>query len=420
MSRLRGGIVAMLVIAGVVLLAGCGSSNSSPGSASNAASSGSNSSGSSAGKANSPFIELVSVDTTGPTKVYGIPELAALQAAANIVNQRYGGILGHKIEVKVINDNGDPQTGSSTLLSYLSSHPKPNNLFTGAESTLDGATIPIGVRNGLLMVTKGDGNNLFAQGSAQHYPLGFQIQGSVPPLVGADAQFFQKKGIKKVGILLGEYSYAQGELPLMKAALAKVGIQASVVTASLTATNLTPQVSQLKSNGAQAIWAALVGASSTYVFAARSQLGWNVPIVGEGSFSGTDLTKTVPAGQRQDAYITLYPDTPTNTNVPGVAVMRQTLGAATLQKYGVPIDVEGDGWDTIIVLKDGAEHANSIDPQKIAHALETMGPFSDPLFTEYKTVQYSTTDHQDLAPTPSDFAVVPIGPIVSGQVPVGK
>jgi branched-chain amino acid transport system substrate-binding protein len=418
MSKFRGAIIATLVTAGMVLLAGCGSSNSSS-SGSSASSSGSSAS-TSGTKSNSPFIELASVDLTGPTSVYGKPELAALEAAANLVNQRDGGILGHKIVVRVLNDNGDPQTGASTLISYLSSHPKPNNFFTGAESTLDGATIPIGNREGLLMVTKGDGNNLFATGSAQKYPLGFQIQGSVPPLVGADALFFHNRGIKKVGILLGEYAYAEGELPLMKAALAKYGIQASVVDASLTATSLTPQLSQLKSDGAQAIWAALVGASSTYTFAARAQLGWNVPIVGEGSFSGTDLTKTVPAAQRKDAYITLYPDTPTNTDVPGVAVMKQVMGAAALEKYGVPIDVEGDGWDTIIVLKDGAEHAHSIDPQKIAQALETMGPFTDPLFTEYKTVQYSATDHQNFAPTPSDFAVVPIGPIVSAQVPVAK
>lgn len=411
MSKFRHGIMAILVIAGAVLVTACGSSSSS--------SSSGGASGSGGSKANSPFVEVASVDLTGPTKVYGIPELAALKGAVKVVNQQ-GGILGHKIVVHVLNDNGDPQTGSSGLISYLSSNPKPNNLFTGAESTLDGATIPIGEREGILMVTKGDGNNLFGPGSAQKYPLGFQIQGSVPPLVGADALWFHNHGIKKVGILLGEYAYAQGELPLMKQALAKYGIQASVVNASLTATSLTPQLSQLKSDGAQAIWAALVGASSNYTFAARSQLGWNVPIVGEGSFSGTDLTKTVPASQRKNAYITLYPDTPTNTDVPGVPTMRRVLGVANLEKWGVPIDVEGDGWDPIIVLKDAAAHAHSIDPQKIAHALETMGPFSDPLFTEYKTVQYSPTDHQNFAPTATDFKVVPVGPIVAAQVPVSK
>ena len=56
-----------------------------------------------------------------------------------MINEKQGGILGHKIVVKSINDNGNPQTGTSELIKYLSSNPKPNNFYPGAESTLEGA-----------------------------------------------------------------------------------------------------------------------------------------------------------------------------------------------------------------------------------------------------------------------------------------
>jgi branched-chain amino acid transport system substrate-binding protein len=407
MSKWRSVVVAGVVLAGIAVLAGCGSSSSS---------SSSSSSGSSSAKSGSPFVDLVSVDQTGPTKVYGLPELAAIEAAAKVVNEKEGGILGHKIVVKSINDNGNPQTGTSELIKYLSSNPKPNNFYPGAESTLEGALIPVAARHGLMMCAKGDGENLFGPGNAQKYPLGFQVQGSVPPLNEAIAQFMQKKGIKKVGILAGEYAYAEAEIPIIEAALNKLGIKHTVVKASLTATSLTPEVDQLKSSGAEAMYVALVGASGGYAFAARAQLGWNVPIVGEGSTSGTDLTKTVPAAQLKNAYITLYPDTPTNTNVPGVAVMKTTMGLPALEKFGVPIDVLGDGWDTVIICKDAATKANSIDPTKMSEALESAGEFSDPLMTEYKSVKYSKEDHENFAPKPSDYPILPVGPFKAGQV----
>jgi branched-chain amino acid transport system substrate-binding protein len=348
--------------------------------------------------------------------VYGLSELAGIEGAAKVINEKQGGILGHKIVVKSINDNGNPQTGTSELIKYLSSNPKPNNFYPGAESTLEGALIPVAARHGLLMCAKGDGEELFAPGKVSGYPLGFSVQGTVPPLNEAVAEFMKKKGIKKVGILLGEYAYAEGELPIIEKALDKQGIAHTVVKASLTATSLTPQLDQLKSNGAEAIYAALVGASSGYALAARAQLGWNVPLVGEGSFSGTDLTKTVPASQLKNAYITLYPDAVTDTDVPGVAVMKETLGEDALEKFGVPIDVIGDGWDTLVVCKVGAEKAKSIEPEKIAKALENAGEFTDPLMTEYKSVKYSPEDHENFAPKPSDFPIVPIAPFKAGQV----
>jgi ABC-type branched-subunit amino acid transport system substrate-binding protein len=409
MFKLRSVIVAAMVVAGAVLLAACGSSSSSS----------SSSSGGTNTSSGSPFVDLVSVDQTGPTKVYGLPELAAIQAAAKVINEK-GGILGHKVVVKSINDNGNPQTGTSELIKYLSSNPKPNNFYPGAESTLEGALIPVAARHGLLMCAKGDGEELFGPGKVKGYPLGFSVQGTVPPLNEAIAEFFKKKGIKKVGILAGEYAYAEGEIPIITKALDKQGIQHTVVKASLTATSLTPQVDQLKSNGAEAIYAALVGASSGYAFAARAQLGWDVPLVGEGSFSGTDLTKTVPAAQLKNAYITLYPDAVTTTNVPGIATMKEVMGVDALEKFGVPIDVLGDGWDTLVVCKDGAEKAKSIEPEKIAKALESSGEFTDPLMTEYKSVKYSPEDHENFAPKPSDFPIVPVGPFKAGQVTPAK
>jgi branched-chain amino acid transport system substrate-binding protein len=412
MLKLRNIVMTAMVVAGLAILAGCGSSSSS--------SSGSSGGSSSSASSNSPFVDLVDVDKTGPTKVYGIPELAGVEAAAKLVNEKEGGILGHKIVVKSINDNGDPQTGTSALISYLSSNPKPNNFYPGAESTLEGALIPIAARRGLFMAAKGDGENLFAPEHDPHknYPWGFQATGSVTPLNEGIAEFFKQKGIKKVGILQGEYAYAEGEVPIFEKALDKLGIAHTAVKVSLEATSVTPEMDQLKSAGAEGLYVALVGASSNYAFAARAQLGWNVPMVGEGSFSGTDLTKTVPAAQRKNAFVTLFPDTPSNTTVPGVGALKEAIGAAKLNEYGVPLDVIALGWDTVIMLKDAAKKANSIEPAKMAAALETGGEFTDPDMAMFSAMKFSEENHENFAPTSKDFPVVPVGPFKEGQLQV--
>jgi branched-chain amino acid transport system substrate-binding protein len=412
MLKLRSIVIGAMVVAGLAILAGCGSSSSS--------SSGSTSSSGTSASSGSPFIDLVDVDKTGPTKVYGLPELAGVEAAAKLVNEKEGGILGHKIVVKSINDNGDPQTGISALISYLGSNPKPNNFYPGAESTLEGALIPVAGRKGLFMAAKGDGENLFAPANDPHknYPLGFQATGSVTPLNESIAEFFKQKGIKKVGILEGEYAYAEGEIPIITGALKKLGIASTVVKASLTATSVAPEMDQLKSSGAEALYVALVGASSNYAFAARAQLGWNVPLVGEGSFSGTDLTKTVPASQRKNAYVTLFPDTPSNTTVPGVGALKSAIGGAKLEAFGVPLDVVALGWDTVVILKNAAKKANSIEPTKMAEALETGGEFTDPLMAMFSAMKFSTENHENFAPTSKDFPVVAVGPFKEGQLQV--
>ncbi|MEA2208782.1 MAG: hypothetical protein QOF54_1259, partial [Solirubrobacteraceae bacterium] len=60
------------------------------------------------------------------------------------------------------------------------------------------------------------------------------------------------------------------------------------------------------------------------------------------------------------------------------------------------------------------------EPAKIAKALESSGEFSDPLMTEYKSVKYSPEDHENFAPKPSDFPIIPVGPFKAGQVTPAK
>jgi branched-chain amino acid transport system substrate-binding protein len=381
---------------------------------------GSNSVASSGGSgAKSSFIYLVEVDQTGPTKAYGDAQLAGIEAATKTINSS-GGILGHQIVLNVINDNGDTQTGSSVLLSYLSSHPALNAAYLGDESTLQGALAPIAARHDIFTVTAGDGNGLFAPANDPQtkFPLGFQIQGSSEPEAEAAAQFFKTNGDKKVGILEGNFAYAQSELPYFVATLDKLGISHTVVQASLTATSLTPQVDQLKSQGVDGVFAQLIGTGPSLYLNARAQLGWPVTTVGDVGFISTDLTKTVSSAELKSVYGDYYPGVPTNTTVPGVKAMLQAVGLSKANELGETEQILSYGWDAVYVLRDAARRANSLDKQKMANALTTGGKLTDPAFATFPTVEYSITDHQNFAPTAADYAVEPVGPIKNAQLQI--
>jgi branched-chain amino acid transport system substrate-binding protein len=420
-------LMAMMMALGAAIFAGCGGGgSSSSGGGGTEAESGEEAEPEGGETANAsdeeggegePFTVLVDVDQTGPTKVYGLPELAGVEGAAKALNEE-GGILGHEVVVENINDNGNPQTGSSELVKWLGSHDKPNSFYPGAESTLEGALIPIATREELFISGKGDGSNLYEKEAHKNYPLAFQIQGGLQPFQEAIADWFEKEGIKNVGIVQGEYAYAEGEIPIIEEILDEKGIKHETVKADLEATSYTPQLDQLKSEGAEGLYVALVEPASNHIFGSRAELGWDVPIVGENSFAGADYTKTVPASQLKNAYYIVDPNVPTNTKVAGVPKLKEIVGVPNLEKFGVPFNVVSLGWDTLIVDKYAAEAANSIEPKAMAEALEQAGEWEDPLLATWPSIKFTEEDHQNQAITPEILPIIPVGPYKAGQVAV--
>ena len=91
-------------------------------------------------------------------------------------------------------------------------------------------------------------------------------------------------------MLEGQIDFAETEAPEFIKAIAKYGI--SHVTASFpsTAVDLTPQMQELKADGAQAVFMEPAGGRGP---TARSTLKWNVPVIFDIAASSLDLTKLV-------------------------------------------------------------------------------------------------------------------------------
>ena len=118
-------------------VAACGSSSSSSSSSTSSGGSG----GSSTSSAEGPINVLDITATSGPTAIYGEAETDGLEAAAAYYNAQ-GGILGHKVNIVVANDNSDPTIASSIATKDLSSDPGKYAMVWDGEEHCDGSTDP--------------------------------------------------------------------------------------------------------------------------------------------------------------------------------------------------------------------------------------------------------------------------------------
>lgn len=107
-----------------------------------AALAGCSSSGKTASKSSTPFVFVDITDLTGSTAAFGIPILDGAKVAAAQLNAK-GGILGHRIVVKSMNDpSNDPTTAINDLQSVLASGQQINLIYPGLTSAVGEALLP--------------------------------------------------------------------------------------------------------------------------------------------------------------------------------------------------------------------------------------------------------------------------------------
>lgn len=398
---------AAAVLALGALGAGCGSSSSG-------SSGGGDSNGGASASKGQPFKILFVADTTGPLKTYGLQDLHGLQSAVDYWNA-HGGFDGHKISVDKVNSNGDPATAVSGLLRYLGSHPKPNFVFSGTAGNEVAALIPVVAKHQLLSATVNDGGNACAKNSQSTCPTFFTVAAQAKVPQQAVANFFQKKGYKKVGILEASEAFTQTETPAVEAAMDKAGIAHTAVKFPGTATDLTSQLSQLKSQGVDAVYAEVLGPPAGYAAAARAKLGWNVPIIYDVAASSLDITKLAPPSQLKNAYEVVFRTNDPTQQLKGL----QPLVSGAKSHGGVggalPVDVAAFPWDNLIAVKHGVEASHSMEAKPIMQALE-QNQVSDPLLLLSDSLKFTPDIHENLAASPDAYPVVPVGPIKNGQV----
>jgi branched-chain amino acid transport system substrate-binding protein len=390
-------------LAVAVALSACGSSSSST-SASTAAVAASGTS-----------INILDITaTSGPTAIFGTQETDGLEAAAAYYNA-HGGILGRKINVTVENDNSDPATAASILTQQLSSNPsKWTMVWAGEEGTVSAALVPILKRYDVFASFVDDGNGTCAQASA--CPNLFMQSPPINVAEVADAAALQKAGYTKVGIIADQATYDQSELSYMTPALAKDGIKYTTVSFPSSAVSLTPEMSQLKSDGVQAVFALALGPAAGYVLQARAALGWSVPVEFDVTGSSTDIASLVPTSELGSVTETIQYCEDIHHNNPAFSAMEKYTPQPLAGN--IICSIAGDGWGGMVLLADAAAKAKSLSPNALGSAAQTLTITNNEV--SYTTKCWTPADHEDTCEGPSYYEIVPAGQLKNTQLyPLG-
>jgi len=377
---------------------------------------GSNAAGASSTKlTGKPIYVLAIADLTGADANFSREQLSGLEAGAVYWNT-HGGILGRPVKIVYTNDNSDPATASAQAVSELSEHPgKFTAMMGGGEGNTILAVMPIAKRYDILDSHVNDGGAGACENVPLNCPTFFAQANGASAYASGTAAFAVKKGYKTVGILTEGISFTEGEEAAEASYLQAHGVTVDNVTFPPTEVSVNSEMQELQSDGAQEVIMNGVGGVAYSTFAARLALSWNVPLVFDiASSSSANIAAEAPKSELGNAYETAWGcESANSTTFPAYKYIYQDQKTAGWPvKTGDSCSQDGIGWDVLVQLHAAAEKAGSLKTAALVKALTslTLTAKSNLLLMTSKEC-WSTTSHENLCNTTSDYPVVPIGNI---------
>jgi branched-chain amino acid transport system substrate-binding protein len=405
MSRVHR-LVALAVTAVLVAACGNGGSTSSSGSA-------------------TPFNVLVVGSLSTGAGVANMAVVNGMQAAALAINAQ-GGILGHKIAFKIYDTGGNTTQAVTLVTQALQSQPEGggtwNFIQSGASSDEQLAELPTVTKYKVPGIAVESSPLL---GNPDNFPYHWILGVNINTMVKTIADYMKSQGFKKVGFFYQNNAVGEASDAAIGPALTADGITEVKVSYPATAVDVTPQMQQMQALKPDAVIAtAQSGPWIGYVLKARTALGFNVPFVGDATFSGADAYGI--AGADNVSGVKYYtwgvdvyepPDKQSAAEKEFISDLKKVVVT-----YTVPLHQYGAGWDALYFMKIAAEKANSLDPDKIRAALDSnlKIPSPSPLVdgpNGWGWKPTSVTGHLS-TPGPGAFLISDIGPLQDGQAKI--
>lgn len=387
-----------LTVALVLVLAACGGSTASTNSSSS----------------KTPFNILIVGALTGATGALGAACVNGIQASALNLNAD-GGILGHQVQIKTYDSQGNPTQAVSLLTQALNTGTTWNYTYSGSTSDEQVAEGPTVNREKIIGVSN---NGLLSLGDPKTYPYHF-LNSSNADLLGKFAvQYVQKQSYKKLGLLTEDNSYGQQVRQSYSAALKAADISFVDSVFSATAVDISPTLLQMQSQGVDyVLWDAL-GTSIGYVLKSRQKVGFMVPFVGDLGVSSGDVltlagsTDAIKNVQMQNWSINVA--TPEQAKQPAFAKFMSALRSVAVT-INQPLQQYGNCYDGLQAYDIAAKQANSLDPDKVRAALENLKvPSPSPLVVFPTGFGWTAQSHVAVN-TNDQFSIVAPGPLKDGQ-----
>jgi branched-chain amino acid transport system substrate-binding protein len=357
-----------------------------------------------ASSGSTPFTVLAINDKSGAQGVIGVTLVDGMKAAAKVINAK-GGILGHKITIVSVDDQGDTQTGLTALTSYLSSHSAPNMVTNGYVPAEQLAELPILTRAKIITISNGDQ----LPGVPAKFPYTFGTNPSTSSEMQAVVNNAKKQGVKSITMLAE--NTAQGTAyatPFQKFAKS-AGIKTHVVTYDDSATDLAPELQQAKGYSPGGLILEGVAAPCGYMLSARQLVGlgstptWITDGCGANgapsSFASAAQLKNVTLDAFTAGILSSHPDNAEKTFIHALSSVGE------LSQMATPGEVASLSYDGIISVYQGAQQAKSISAPAITSALQKLKTVKEPLWTVTTPPGYTSTAHWPNSP--SSWTLIP-------------
>ncbi len=381
--------VSAVGVAAGLALAGC--SSSSGGSAG------------AGGSSHAPYNILAIYGMTGALESAAVAVNRGAQAAVAYFNA-HGGVNGHKLVLTTKNDQSNPTTAASLLLSALTSSSPPSDVIPGISSNEGMAMAPLLTR--YKVVGLGSASDASLDNPAK-YPYFFS-QSTLANTVVADGATWiaTHPGVKKVALVTSNDALGQADVPTLQATLKAKGISSVVELFNPTSTDYTSTFQAAAAAKPNWVWMDGAGAEVPIMLSSREKanLG-NVPtVIGNVASSGPLVTYAKGTNELANTYATLGP---MGAFVPPAKQGPQFKAMlSALNKQGslvAPLFVYATGWDYINYFVMGVKNLKGkpLTGASLAASLQSLPASSDPQFPMYRPT-FTAKTHNPQTPL-SDF-----------------
>ncbi|RIJ71338.1 amino acid ABC transporter substrate-binding protein [Nakamurella silvestris] len=404
-----------LLAATALLVTACGSSDPEPATPGTGGAS-------TTGGATDPYriVQLLGMNQAGPAALNAQAAAQASKAAVAVLNAE-GGILGHPVELEIIDTNGDPTIAVTKLQERLSNGPTPNLVLPGNTSGEALPMAPILTEAGIFSVQQ-------ASADALDDPAKFPYLFKTPPVPASWAEalvaYAKKNNATKIAMIAGKDAFGQATAQATRDAIAAAGLTLSGdETYTAEDLDMTAQLERLKSGSPDLVFMQGAGAAVGYVLESRLKIGWtDVPLVADSTSAVTSLlNKTAPDGlvgtpSTQNVFVQVLAAAITGAEGANPGAVDKMVTALKAQgPISLPLNTYF-AYDSIMLAAKAATETKTITDAKVqSDWLQTLTPAVSGLWALTKYT--FTPESHGPAVDPSSTAIIPAAALTDGRYP---
>jgi len=299
------------------------------------------------------------------------------------------------------NDQSNPTTAASLLLSALSGGSPPDDVIPGISSNEGLAMAPLLTRYKVVGLGSASDASL---DNPTKYPYFFS-QSTLGSTVVADGATWiaTHPGVKKVAIITSNDALGQADVPTLQSTFKAKGIATTVELFDPTSTDYTATFQAAAASKPDWVWMDGAGSEVPIMLSSRvkANLGSTPTVIGNVASSGPLLTYAKGTTQLTNTYATLGPMgavVPASQQGPEFKAMLPLL-----DKQGplvAPLFVYATGWDYINYFVMGVKNLNGkpLTGTNLAASLESLPTPTDPQFPMYRPTFDATTHNPQTTP----------------------